>query len=354
MIDLIARKRYFESRKNKEIHSKLENINNSIKEKPEPNHEAIIDPINKVGKTSDTHMKLTLFLLASLKDIRKELAKLNSSDELSKIKESIDGWEIPQFPEEIRLNEEQNSQLLNSINSIKIPEPLDRISVNEIDTLINEFKDLKKILSQPKPEAPKIAKIEGKVEVVNLPKIKEGEKLDISPIVKSLEELKVLLSVPVQKEAPVDFTPMLSLLENINDGITQLTNVDEDLRSKKVEVTNFPMQLTPQPVTNININPLQGFTKTTSNTVGVAAVLLPNYGQLFNRRSMIIYNNSSNMIYIGGSDVTTGNGFPIPANSYSPAIDAGYNLKVYGIAEQAGNNVRVIEISKDQTENTQQ
>ena len=112
--------------------------------------------------------------------------------------------------------------------------------------------------------------------------------------------------------------------------------------------------MTPQPVTNVNINALQGFLKTTSNTIGTTATKVPGYGQLFNRRALQIYNNSANTIYYGGSDVTVVNGIPVTPGSFSNVFDCGYNMIVYAIASQANNNIRILEVSKDQTGNVQE
>lgn len=150
--------------------------------------------------------------------------------------------------------------------------------------------------------------------------------------------------------------------KKITDRTDEIVNAIKEIKLEtsdiafpdSIAINNFPPTKTPQPVTNININALQGFVHTTSATIGTSITQLPEYGQLFNRRALIIYNNSLNMIYVGGSDVTTANGMPIPANSYSSPIDAGYNLIVYGIASQNGNNVRVMEISKDKSDTVQQ
>ncbi len=159
---------------------------------------------------------------------------------------------------------------------------------------------------------------------------------DIKPLLNALQEIKGVSSKTI--EFP-DNKSEVNMLRNISEGIGAL-----------IDKPTF----VPPAVTNVNINPLQGFVHTTSATVGTTAGTLPGYGQLFNRRSVIIYNNSANTIYVGGSDVTTTNGMPVPAASYSPIIDAGYNMTVYGIASQGGNNVRVLEASKDQTGNVQE
>lgn len=168
------------------------------------------------------------------------------------------------------------------------------------------------------------------------PKITPVINFDTKPILNALQELKDVSSKQI--EFP-DNKNMVNMLRTISEGIGAL-----------IEKPTF----VPPAVTSVNINPLQGFVHTTSATVGTTAGTLPSYGQLFNRRSVIIYNNSANTIYIGGSDVTTSNGIPVPASSYSPILDAGYNMAIYGIASQAGNNVRVMEVSKDQTGNIQE
>jgi len=157
--------------------------------------------------------------------------------------------------------------------------------------------------------------------------------VDLSPLTQELSSLRDSLS------APRDDVLSTHLLRQISEGISNLAG--------------RPTMI-PQPVTNVWLNPNQGFLKTTDNTVGATLTKLPSYGQLLDRRSVLIYNNSANTIYIGGSDVTVATGLPVPASSYAPPIDAGYNLPIYGIASQGGNDVRVIEISKDQSGTVQE
>jgi hypothetical protein len=177
--------------------------------------------------------------------------------------------------------------------------------------------------------------------------------------IKAIQASKVEFpsSISVGNEVKIsEFSALLDGIEELKNGFNILINkeaatVGFPSSTIPVEIQNW---MVPQPVTNININALQGFVKTTSTTVGTTAVTLPSYGQLFNRRSVMVYNNSANTIYVGGSDVTTANGIPVPASSYSPIFDAGYNMKVYGIAGTGGNDIRVLEVSKDQTGNVQE
>lgn len=144
------------------------------------------------------------------------------------------------------------------------------------------------------------------------------------------------------------FQELLDAMEELKNGFNILINKEAATigfpdKEIPVVVTNFKY---PNPVNNVWINALNGFVNTTANTVGTTLVTLPNYGQLFNRRSLMIYNNSANTIYLGGSDVTTATGIPVPAGAYSPIIDAGYNMLVYGIAATTGNDIRCLEVSK--------
>ena len=115
---------------------------------------------------------------------------------------------------------------------------------------------------------------------------------------------------------------------------------------ESISINNFPPQKVPQPVTNINLNPLGGILHTTNQTLSTTVAAIPSYGVLNSRRSLIIYNNSSTVtIYIGGSAVTSSNGLPIPPTSYGPIIDASINMIVYGLTASSTANIRVMELS---------
>jgi hypothetical protein len=81
-------------------------------------------------------------------------------------------------------------------------------------------------------------------------------------------------------------------------------------------------------------------------TVGTSAVVLDGT----NYRGWILINNSSNTIYLGDSDVTTGTGFPIeagavfspPATVHDTLVKPSQVSRLYGIAAVASNDVRVL------------
>lgn len=205
---------------------------------------------------------------------------------------------------------------------------------------------------------PKIFKIQGQVEVTKQASVNVKNLNELGAFFKSLEQKLSLLSnavstapppvvnipkfeIPKMTQQGID-PKLIDLLESLEEKIDKL-QPQEMKFPKKISIDNFPITLTPQPVTNINLNPLQGVIKTSSTTVGTSLTTLPGYGQLPNRRSMVIYNASSNTIHIGGSDVTTSNGIPVASGDYSNIFDAGYNQIIYGIAATSGNDIRVLE-----------
>lgn len=61
--------------------------------------------------------------------------------------------------------------------------------------------------------------------------------------------------------------------------------------------------------------------------------------------SLSFYNESAVTVYLGGSDVTTANGVPVPADSWSPGLDLYLTTDdaVYGIVAAGSAEVRVLE-----------
>jgi hypothetical protein len=115
-----------------------------------------------------------------------------------------------------------------------------------------------------------------------------------------------------------------------------------------ISVDNFPPQKIPNPVTNININGLRGIVKSVALTVTDTATKLPTTN-LAKRRSLIVWNNdTTNILWIGGSDVTVANGVPVKAQNYSPAFDLADVANLYGICSTGQTvEVRILESSMD-------
>jgi hypothetical protein len=210
------------------------------------------------------------------------------------------------------------------------------------------------------PEPPKIQKITGDVNVSKLPEIYDFEKMTsiLDSINNALRNFRVEIppfpKIPEVKVPAYPKEVKIAQAEKILDSLKELNQAIKELPNKipkpelpeSISINNWPPQKVPQPVTNININPLRGDFKTTAVTVTTTPTALPTT-PLENRRALIVYNNSSSTIYLGGSSVTASNGLPLEASSYSPPFDAGAKMTLYGIVNSGTANVRVLEISND-------
>ena len=61
-------------------------------------------------------------------------------------------------------------------------------------------------------------------------------------------------------------------------------------------------------------------------------------------QSFSFYNGSAVIVYVGGSDVSSTNGAPVAADSWSPGMDLGSGDNVYGIVATGTAEVRVLEV----------
>jgi hypothetical protein len=233
---------------------------------------------------------------------------------------------------------------------IEFPKTIE-VSNQPKEVIVSNLKDIK--IDIPQPIVPE------KIDLLPLEKAVKDLKTSFSDVARQLPSLKpdpvVIPKYPEQKPFPKELSmtegkDIVEEVQGLRADIEQLYKLLETKEfggegSGKVEVTNFPPQHIPTPVTNININSLKGSVKTTAVTVTSAATLLPDTA-LSQRRSLIIYNVSSNTIYVGGSDVSTSNGIPILAGATSPSIDAGDQMKLYGIASSP-SAVRIFEVSNN-------
>lgn len=61
-------------------------------------------------------------------------------------------------------------------------------------------------------------------------------------------------------------------------------------------------------------------------------------------QGVLVWNDGAATIYLGGSDVTTANGVPVPAGTWSPAIElAELGEGLYGIVASGTVAARVLE-----------
>lgn len=202
--------------------------------------------------------------------------------------------------------------------------------------------------------------VRGSVEVQKMPPVTVSNLGELSTKLQALlsvsNNFQVNLNRMVEKMSkeksvgPMEIKGMTDLIDGIEElkkGFNLLLNKEgvSNEGPMEVAITNFPPQMVPQPVTNISINGLGGFAKSRAVTVTTALTPLP--GEvLADRRSLVVYNNSaSTTIFVGGSDVSAANGMPVPAGTYSPAIDCSQNLIVYAVTATGSADVRTLELS---------
>lgn len=231
----------------------------------------------------------------------------------------------------------------NAIENI-ITNKIFRVSLHDeklyyqyLDKITSQISALQKILQNPP-----------KVEVMTKsPPIEFGE------IIIAIENLKNAVIAQKQVKLPefpnkisfAESNKLLSTLEQISKKLDQLPKSFPEITiPRTISVDNFPPQKYPMPVSHISVNGLGGYAQSRAVTVTTALTPLP--GEvLSNRRAIIIYNNSTQTVEIGGSTFTFGNGLPIPTNTYSPPIDAGSRLIIYGRVTSGTADVRILEVS---------
>lgn len=231
---------------------------------------------------------------------------------------------------------------------------------SQLSSITTELRLVEKAIKDNKLVMPQTQKVQGDVKVTNISSFYNFDKLlDAVREVKQ-EVSNIHVEVPKQQEIKIPEMPktigltegkaIVKGLQVIQDKLDALPKKFPDIPEpyNHVIIDNFPPQKIPQPVTNISINSLAGTTKSRSVTVGTSPTALPDE-ILSSRRSLVIYNNSAQTLYVGGSDVSTINGMPVPASSYSPAFDAGEKMVIYGIVATSTANVRTLEVSDIRT-----
>lgn len=81
--------------------------------------------------------------------------------------------------------------------------------------------------------------------------------------------------------------------------------------------------------------------KTRAVNVGLAATRLDSATDVLT--PITLYNNGAGTIYLGGSDVTTSNGVPVPSATWGPAFDLWPLDALYGIVASTTSEARVVE-----------
>ena len=94
----------------------------------------------------------------------------------------------------------------------------------------------------------------------------------------------------------------------------------------------------------VRIAPLTYSAKSSTTTVTTSATALPATA-LAGREAIAIYNTTAATVtvYIGGSDVTTSNGFPLTSSAPAITVDVDDSVVIYGICASSAD-VRTLEV----------
>lgn len=94
----------------------------------------------------------------------------------------------------------------------------------------------------------------------------------------------------------------------------------------------------------VRLAPLTISIKSSATTITTSATPIPATA-LAGRESIAIINNDvlTTTVYIGGSDVTTANGFPLNSTTPSITLDLDDSVVVYGIVSAGTADIRALE-----------
>lgn len=240
-------------------------------------------------------------------------------------------------------------------NEVKVTNLKDYPKTIKVSNL-KEFPKTIKVSNLDKIKYPQTIRISNLGEI----KLPKPVNIDISPLENSLRGLKSAFSdikrelprlkqkdLPQQKDLKEVSRHIDAMAERLDDALTNLHELIKEKDFGGAGQTVIKSQSGGSKYADVTVNGLRGIPQSTAVTVITSATKLPSTA-LENRRSLIVYNNSSNTVYIGGSDVTTGNGMPIASESYSPPIDASDQMTIYAIAG-SNSEVRVLEVSTDKS-----
>lgn len=114
-----------------------------------------------------------------------------------------------------------------------------------------------------------------------------------------------------------------------------------------VDVASGTITLIQGGTVNTILNPLSGVVLTTAVAIGTTATAIPT-SALANRKSLILYNDGTATIYLGGTGVTasgtTTRGLLVGTSDYSPPFDLGTAI-LYGIGATVGGTAVILEVS---------
>lgn len=86
---------------------------------------------------------------------------------------------------------------------------------------------------------------------------------------------------------------------------------------------------------------ISGRIVTSTTTVGTTAVPIPATART-GRRAIMVYNNGSNIVYLGNSAITTSIGYPLTAGA-EKSFDLSDEVVLYGRTASGSSDVRSME-----------
>lgn len=242
----------------------------------------------------------------------------------------------------------------DAVRNIKVESTFQISDDKQIASLSKSIQDAVKTL---KPIPPKDFPKEMQVSV--LPTKLYESITDLKSAVGNTEKAIRDIRLPTQETKQIEFPKDIEVsnldtlkrsVEKLEEAIKSLPNLMprvEFPNEIKTHVLSEPPRLTPQPVTNFNINPIRGTILTQSMTITGTATQTP-ATNLARRRSIQIYNTSSTeYIEIGGLGLTYGSGMVVPPKSYSQALDIDEKTALYAVTDGSSVQIRVLEISND-------
>jgi hypothetical protein len=213
---------------------------------------------------------------------------------------------------------------------------------------------------------PKVFTVTGNIRVKNIdemPPVKISNVTEFAPYFDRIQKQLGLLTHAISlisQQPPKSIVPqqviqkdleLHSLIERLIQTVSDKeTNIqipwDKIEFPSTIDIGNFPPTYIPTPVTHVSLNTLKGIPLNTDITVNTSATQVPGTN-LSNRRALLVYNNSSNIIYLGGIGVTISDGMPLPPGAYSPTFNFSDTMNLYAIAAEVDNDVRVLELSEE-------
>lgn len=251
---------------------------------------------------------------------------------------------------------------------IKFQEIADPQSFKWYQAIINSLGNLTTTVKNLRVDFPRIYTVSGSVHIDSIPPVEVKNFPDLSnafksvalginsmqeSIIKAISSQKLEIPKSTSINGDVSMKGMNDLLDGIEElkkgfniliKATQESQGADSAHPLQVEIIKDLPRPMVNPVTNVSLNGLGGFIQTTQVTVTSALTVLPG-SALTSRRGIVIYNNGSQTVEIGGSTFTFGTGMPVPAGTYSPPIDASSKLIVYGRVTSGSADVRVMEVS---------